>query len=192
MKGDALALLELDSVARGYRALDALVKRAPVRLIDANLVEPGRYLILFAGGVAEVEESYAAGVEIAEQHLVDHLMLPFAHKAIVPAIGGKVLDDEPDTVGVIEATAVASALEACDRSLKDASVRLRGLRVTPALGGRAYFVVQGEQHDVEAAVDAAVAVLNARGRLQRAEVIARPHEEFLAWVLRPAPFTGGR
>lgn len=191
MSGDALALLELDSVARGYRALDALVKRAPVQLLDANLIEPGRYLILFAGGVAEVEEAYAAGVEIAERHLVDHLMLPWAHPSIAPALSGRVLTEAPDTVGIVEANAVASALLACDRAVKDAAVRLRGLRVTPALGGKAYFVVQGEQADVEAAVLVSEAVLSARGQLQRVEVIARPHEEFLAWVLRPAPFTGG-
>ena len=53
---DALAHLELDGVATGLRALDTLVKRAPVDVLEANLVEPGKYLILLAGGVAEVEE----------------------------------------------------------------------------------------------------------------------------------------
>ena len=59
----ALALLEIDSVARGLAALDALVKKAEVEILEVNLVEPGRLLVLFAGGVAEVEEAGGAGRE---------------------------------------------------------------------------------------------------------------------------------
>ena len=65
VRPDALALVEIDSVAIGLRAVDALVKRAPVRLMEANLIEPGRFLVLFEGGVAEVEESLAAARAVA-------------------------------------------------------------------------------------------------------------------------------
>ena len=51
MLGDALGLVELGSLARGYRALDALTKRSPVTVLEANLVEPGKFLLLFCGGV---------------------------------------------------------------------------------------------------------------------------------------------
>ena len=50
----ALSLIEFASLARGLRALDALVKKAPVEILEANLVEPGKFLVLFAWGVAEV------------------------------------------------------------------------------------------------------------------------------------------
>ena len=81
MADEALALLELDAVASGLRALDALVKRAPVRVLEANLVEPGRFLILLCGGVAEVEEARAAGVEAAGGALLHQLLLPMATRA---------------------------------------------------------------------------------------------------------------
>ena len=73
---DALALLELDSVARGLRALDALIKQAPVQMLEANLIEPGRYLILFSGGVAEVEESFRMAREVGNESVVDKMLLP--------------------------------------------------------------------------------------------------------------------
>lgn len=184
--GDALALVELDSIARGYRALDAMVKRAPVEVLEANLVEPGKYLVLFSGGVAEVEESFEAAQEAGEGHLVDTMLLPMVHGAIVPGLRGYVNCKEPDTIGVIEASSVAGLLHACDRALKDAEVVLAGLRLTPALGGKAYFVVHGEQADVEAAAEVATDVL--AERLVQIEVIPRPHEDFLAYLLRPAPF----
>lgn len=179
-------MVELDSIARGYRVVDAMVKRSPVEVLEANVVEPGKYLVLFAGGVAEVDEAFAAAVEVGDAHLVDTLVLPMVHGAIVPALRGFVNCKEPDTIGVIEGISVSTTLHACDRTLKDADVVLAGLRLTPGLGGKAYFVVHGEQSDVEAAADAATAVLGERK--VGVEVIPRPHEDFLATLLRPAPF----
>lgn len=189
---EALALVEVDSVARGLRALDLLVKRAPVQVLEANLVEPGRFLLLFAGGVAEVEEAFAAATEHCAESTVDRLLLPMAHPALLAGLrGAEDREGELDTVGVIEGSRIASTLHACDRSLKDAEVALAGVRVAGGLGGRAYYVVHGQQHDVEAAIEAGAAVLEGRKALHRTECIPRPHGEMLAWLLRRAPFDPG-
>jgi microcompartment protein CcmL/EutN len=191
---DALALVEIDSVALGLRAVDALIKRAPVRLMEANLVEPGRFLVLFAGGVAEVEESLAAARAVAGEALLDNLFLPFAHPLILAGLRGRCVQataDELDTLGVVEGRRIASTLAACDHALKEAAVDLTGLRVVGGLGGRAYFIVHGPQHDVEAALEAAEAVLTAAGQLHSVECIPRPHDEMVGWLLRPAPFHVG-
>jgi len=188
---DALALLEVDAVATGLRTLDALVKRAPVHVLEANLVEPGRFLILFDGGVAEVEEAFDAAVEQAADGLKGKMLLPFAHEALLVGLRGhevRVSADDYDTLGVIEGSGVAATLEACDRALKEALVSLTGIRVAGGLGGRAFFVVHGEQHDVEAAVEAGERVLKAHDRFHRVECIARPHPDMVPWLLRPAPF----
>jgi len=186
---EALALVELDSVARGLRALDALVKKAPVHVLEANLVEPGRYLILFSGGVAEVQESYGAAREMGACSIQDEMLLPQVHPGLLDGLRG--LEDvrhadEMDTLGVVEGARVASTLRACDRSLKDASVRLSGIRVAGALGGKAYYLVFGPQHDVEVAVEIGKEQLG--DQLHRTELIPRPHEEMVAWLLRRAPF----
>lgn len=188
MTGVALALLELNSVARGLRCVDTLVKRSPVCLHEANLIEPGHFLVLFSGGVAEVEESFNAAVEIGAEMIVDRLLLPMVHRGVIAGLAGSVQLQDPDTLGVVEGRHVASLLEACDRSLKDAQVELAGLRVTGGLGGRAYYVVHGVQHDVESALEAGRRVLERRGTLHAIERIARPHPEFLEFLLRPAPF----
>ena len=83
---DALALLEVASLARGVVVADAVAKRASIELIQCEPVSPGKYLILFAGGVAEVEESQAAGAAAAGEALVDRLFLPQAHEQLLPAI----------------------------------------------------------------------------------------------------------
>ena len=57
----ALALLEFNSIAAGIQAADAMVKRAPIDVIKAGTVQPGKYLVLIGGQVADVDESLAAG-----------------------------------------------------------------------------------------------------------------------------------
>lgn len=192
---DALALLELSSVARGYRALDALVKEAPVRVLEANLVEPGRFLILTGGGVAEIEASHRVGVQVAGEDVVDALVIPFLHAAVWEGLEGLGSADGVDTIGIVEGGSISGVLDACDRAMKEADVQLCGLRVATALGGKGFFVVHGTQDAVEAAIATGASVLGARARRVREELVARPHPDFLAWLLRPAPFfvrPGGR
>jgi len=194
---DALALLELGSIARGYRVLDALVKEAPVRVLEANLIEPGRFLILTGGGVAEIEASHRVGREIGAEDVHDHLVIQFVHASVWDGLAGSGSTADIDTVGIIEASSIAAVLHACDRALKEADVQLCGLRIATALGGKGFFVVNGTQDAVEAAIESSVGVLTARGRRVREEMVARPHADFLTWLLRPAPFSaagslGGR
>ncbi len=189
--GDALALVELDSVAGGLRALDALVKKAPVHVLEANLIEPGRFLVLFGGGVAEVEEAFDEALAVGGGGVVDRMHLPWAHEALLGALRGAQdvrSGDQMDTLGVIEGGRIAPTLVACDRALKDAGVSLAGLRVAGGLGGRAYFLVYGPQHDVEAAIEVAAAVLDGAGQRHRVECIPRPHDEMVSWLLRQPPF----
>jgi microcompartment protein CcmL/EutN len=189
---DALALIELDAVARGLRVVDAMVKKAPVRVLEANLIEPGRFLILFSGGVAEVDEAFTEGLAIGEGCVLSQMMLPLVHPSVLAGLRGAELREGPDALdclGVVEGAAVAPVLVACDRALKDADVRLVGLRVAGGLGGRAYFVLAGAQHDVEAALEAAEGALGPA--LHRLERIPRPHADMVPWLLRPAPFRVG-
>ena len=188
---EALALIELDSVARGLRAVDAMVKQATVTIHEANLIEPGKYLILFSGLVAEVEESFTAACTVGADRVVERMLLPVVHPGLTQGLMGVMDVDNPDCVGVVEGQHVPGVLEACDRSLKDADVQLCGVRVAGSLGGKAYYVVHGAQHDVEAALDAGKRVLDKRGTLFAIERIARPHPEFLVWLLRPPPFLPG-
>lgn len=185
----ALSLIEFASLARGLRALDALVKKAPVEVLEANLVEPGKFLVLFAGGVAEVEESHAEALAVGDAEVLGAMLLADAHPGLLSGLRGHVVQtsaDELDCLGVIEGRSIAATLHAADRALKDAYVSLAGLRITGGLGGRAYFVVFGVQHDVEASIEAAEAILG--DACHRTECIARPHAEMVTWLLRPAPF----
>ncbi len=86
MSEAALALLEVSSIARGVVVADAVAKRARIELLQCGPVSPGKYLVLFAGGVAEVDESLAAGAAAAGDSLLDRLFLPQAHEQLLPAV----------------------------------------------------------------------------------------------------------
>ena len=189
--GDALALLEMSGIAAGYFVLDKMVKHSPVQVLEANLVEPGKFLILFSGGVAEVEEAHRAVHLERPDDVVQDILLPFAHPLVLSAVSGRELhrsSEEYDCLGVVETQQIAGALLGADRSLKDAGVSLVGLRLTGGLGGRAFYVICGPQHDVETALIVSEEVLTEKGGVFRKEIITRPHQDMVEWVLRPLPF----
>ena len=71
-----LGVLEYSSIAIGIRALDEMVKVAPVHIIEARTICPGKYLIVFSGDVASVEYAFNKGIDTGKEFLVDSLFLP--------------------------------------------------------------------------------------------------------------------
>ena len=149
----ALALLELDSIAAGIEAGDAMAKRAPIDVIRAGTVHPGKYLVLVGGAVADVEEALAAGREVAGTSVLDVVLLPNVHPEVVAAMRGARRDAAGEALGIIETTTVAAIIEAADAGLKGARVRLLELRLADDLGGKAYLLFDGPVAEVEAAVE---------------------------------------
>ncbi|HEY5089406.1 MAG TPA: BMC domain-containing protein [Polyangia bacterium] len=180
---DALALVELSSIARGHRVADAMLKRAPVALLRADWVSPGKFLVLIEGEVAAVEEAFRAGVEVGGDRIVDRLFLPQPHAVLWEALAGKTnATAEIESLAVVETTTVAATLLGADAAAKAAAVRLVELQLARGIGGKAFFTMTGPLADVEAAVEAAVGILDA-ALLHATEIIAAPHAD-LAGKLR--------
>jgi microcompartment protein CcmL/EutN len=180
----ALACIELSSIARGYRMCDEMAKRAEVRVLQAITVCPGKFIVVIGGEVEPVQQSYAKGLEIGGPAVVDQLILPNAHPQLIPAIEATAVIDEVKAVGVVETFAVASTILAADAACKRAAVRLIEVRLARGIGGKAFFTLTGDQADVEAAIEAAEAILGEQsGLLLRTEVIPRPHPDMVRWLL---------
>jgi microcompartment protein CcmL/EutN len=173
----ALALLEFSSIAAGILAADAMVKRAPIDVIKAGTVQPGKYLVLVGGLVADVEESLAAGREVGGAAAVDFVYLPQVHPDVVTAIGGGRVPEVEDALGVVETTTVAAAIHAADAGIKGAEVRLVEVRLADGLGGKGIVLFSGLVADVEAAVEIGVGVLERPELLVRQVVIPQLHPE---------------
>jgi microcompartment protein CcmL/EutN len=198
--GPALALIELASIAVGIEAGDAMVKRAPVEVVHAGTIQPGRYLVLVAGSVADVEEAFAAGREVGESCLVDTVFLPNVHRQVVAALRGTRRAGTGEALGVVETATVAATIEAADAGVKGAAVELLELRLGDGLGGKGYLLFDGSVADVEAAVAAAVDRISdplassgtvPGSRVPIARVIPQLHREMRA-ELEAAPRFGER
>jgi microcompartment protein CcmL/EutN len=183
----ALGLLELDSIAAGIAAGDAMAKRAPIDVIRAGTVHPGRYLVLVGGAVADVEEALDAGRESGGGCVLDVVFLPNVHPDVVAAMRGVRGEPAGEALGVVETATVAAIIEAADAGLKGARVRLLELRLADDLGGKGYLLFDGTVADVEAAVEIGTArIAGSPGLVWR--VIARLHAEMAENLAADARF----
>jgi bacterial microcompartment shell protein len=172
----ALALLEFSSIAAGVQAGDAMVKRATLTTVHAGTVQPGRFLVLIGGEVAEVEEALKAGKETAPDALNDHIFLPGVHPEVVRALGGRRSPKADDALGIIETSTVPAAIQAADKGVKGAQVNLMEIRLADGLDGKGIVFFTGDVSDVEAAVEIADQALSASQKVRRV-VIPQIHAE---------------
>ena len=173
---DALALMEIDSIARGYLVMDALAKRARVTVKWAKPVTPGKFLILFAGDIASTEEAMMAAQEVAGSKLLGSMLLPQVHVELLAALGGNFSQREMAAVAVVELNHVWSTLECADHALKAAQVGLIQMKLAAGIGGKGYFILVGAHADIIAAQEA-IRGSDLMENLIAIEIIANPQPD---------------
>jgi len=174
--------LEFNSIAVGIKALDGIVKAAPIEVIDAKTICPGKFVVIFSGEVAAVDASLTAGKEIGEGYIVDgegyivdELFIPNLHPQIIPAIIGAVECKIWDAIAVVESFSVVASIEAADIAAKTADVLISEIRLAVGMGGKSYIKMIGDIYQVEAAVNAAVKLISNKGLLCKEVIIPNPH-----------------
>ncbi|TVR05400.1 MAG: BMC domain-containing protein [Spirochaetaceae bacterium] len=174
-----LGAIELTSIARGYRVVDQMVKRAPITLLDARPCSPGKFLVVITGDVASVDEALQIGTRESGSSLFGTIFIPDLMPEVVAAINRTVTVPVTETIGVIESFSAVSVIEASDAAIKAASIGIESISLLQGLGGKAFAVFAGELTDVQTAVDAA------RGRIPDdmfvdLQVIAQVSPELIA------------
>lgn len=180
MQEPALGLIEFKSVAKGIFATDAIAKKAPIKILSTNPVCPGKYLVIFCGEVADVDEALKAGLSAGGDMVINELFLPHLHQDVIPAIAGATNIEKFDALGIIETFSVASCVAAADIAAKNSPIKLIEIRLANGLGGKAFFVMTGELADIESSVAAAKEYVAAEGLLAGCEIIAAPHPDLIA------------
>lgn len=137
-----------------------MVKKAPLHFVKAGTVHPGKYLVLVGGQVAPVEESYREGLNVGQNLIVDHLILPDIHPAVAAAILGVKQPNSAESLGVMETTTVASNIKAADAAVKGADVLVLEIRLADDLGGKAFTFLGGNLENIQAAIDIGSKVIN--------------------------------
>ena len=171
--------VESSSLAKGFDVADAMLKAAAVRLLVSRTVCPGKYVILVAGEVADVQASVDAGAARAAEALVDRFVIPNIHPDVFPAIEGTAAVTEIEALGILETFSVASLIEAADAAAKAARVRLIEIKLAMALGGKGLVTLTGSVAAVESAVAAGASSAGEKGLLVQKVVIPQPRQELL-------------
>lgn len=178
--GSAVAVLELCSVARGIEVADSILWESDIEMLFSEPVQPGKYVMLFTGSVDDLRSAIDKGTSLAGGDLVDQLLLPQVHEQVELGLRRRGnINGQIDALGIVETTTVASAVQAADAALKQATVDLLELRIANGLGGKSYFTVTGEVSDVRASVTVGAGIASERGMLARDVVIPRPHADLV-------------
>ncbi len=188
---EALSLIELSSIAVGTRAVDGLIKKAPVKLERVGTLQPGKFAVLFSGDVASVEQSFEEAKRIGGRSVDDQVLLPFVEPTVYRAVLGAIGDWTGDTVGVIETSTLAATLEAADAAVKGAGVRVIEIRLGDELGGKGIAHLAGEIHDVEAAIEIALERVTRVDRVVQSSITPRFDDELRAKLEQSTRFWGG-
>ena len=172
-----LAVIEFTSIADGIYCADALLKKAPIAMIKAGTVSRGRYLIIFGGSTAAVEESLNEALAVGQPSHLDHAFLPDIHPQVLDALLGQRLPMQQDAVAVLETATVAANVQAAELALKGTKVCLVELRLAEyEMSGKAVSLFNGELPEVEAAMELAGDFLRGRKEYVQHRIICQPHE----------------
>ena len=148
----ALAMIEYSSVAAGITALDVITKTAEVEILSARPICPGKYMILFCGGLSAVNASLEAARRVTS--LIDEFILGSPHPGIFKALSEEVTLPEKAPLGLVETYSGAAAIKAADTAAKTAWVRLEEVHIAHGMCGKSTVMITGELAAVEAALEA--------------------------------------
>ncbi len=177
MNQKSVGLLELSSVAAGFRAADTALKAGDVRLLLSRSICSGKYMVLIGGDPASVESAVNAGCAASQGFLIDHAVIANLEPEVLAAIGRAQVPPPDGALGILESFNVATMIRAADTVAKAAHVQLLELRLAMALGGKAFCTLTGDVSSVNAAVTAGARTLAEAGVLVDAVVLSRPHPD---------------
>lgn len=174
---DAIGFIELNSIAKGIEAADAVLKAADTQLLFARAGCPGKYNIMFCGEVAAVMASTQAAVTLGGANVVDSCVIPRIHPQVIAAVNQAVHPVETGAVGVMEFFSVTASVYGADAAVKAADVSLMDVRLGTGIGGKSFVVLTGDVAAVSEAVKCGINTENAKGMLLSSVVIANPRRE---------------
>jgi len=178
----SIGAIELSSIGVGYQVQDELLKAAEVQILLARTICSGKYLVVFSGLVSDVNASMKAGLEVAGEAIIDHVVIANVHEGVFAALGQSVIleKDQAQALGILESFSGVSILAAADAAAKAGKVTLFRIHVAMALGGKGFCLMTGSVADCRAGVAAGAQEARDRGLLVSEVVIPNPSKELFA------------
>ena len=173
----AIGMIEYQTVSTGMAAADLMIKTADVEVMEAQVVCPGKYIILITGELSAVRASVDASRERFGEKLIDSFVLGNPDESIFPAIYGANEVENKNALGVLETFSVAAMIVAADTAAKTAEVELIEMRLARGMCGKSYMLITGEVAAVSAAIESAERAAGGKGMFLDSSVIANPDDK---------------
>ncbi len=179
----AIGMIEYQTVSTGMAAADLMIKTADVEVMEAQVVCPGKYIILVTGELSAVRASVDASRERFGEKLIDSFVLGNPDESIFPAIYGANEVENKNALGVLETFSVAAMIVAADTAAKTAEVELIEMRLARGMCGKSYMLITGEVAAVSAAIESAERAAGGKGMFLDSSVIANPDDKMWETVM---------
>jgi microcompartment protein CcmL/EutN len=161
-----IGAVEFKSIAKGMLVTDEMLKSAPVSLMLATTLCPGKYLAIVEGGTSSVEKAVETADRLGGRHVFSSFVINGVNSEIIDSISGRSRGVLRGAIGIIESQHMANIISAADVSLDSAEVEIVDAAVQEAVKNAADF-------------------LSSLGSLLAFRVIANPDRDLLKW-LEPA------
>ena len=186
--GNAVGIIELGSIYKGYEVQDAVLKTANVEKLVARTICSGKFFMVVRGTVADVETAIAVAGEVGGFSVVNLATIPNVDPRVFPAIAGCTVIEglgqkKVGALLIIETFSVVSAIKAADLAVKEAELELIRVHVAMAVGGKGFVVMTGDIGALESAVKPAIEYCRQEGMLAGYAIIRNPHDEVLRELL---------
>ena len=179
---NAIGIIELASIYKGFAVQDAVLKAANVEKLVARTICSGKYIILIRGSVSDVEAALETARETGGFAIVEAVIIPRIDPRVFPAIVGPTtvqIERPVDGMLVIETFSVATAIKAADYAVKEADLEINRIHVAMAIGGKGYVVITGNIEALKSASGPAIEYIKEEGMLAGYTLIPHPHAELL-------------
>ncbi len=183
MELKAIAMIELNSIAKGVHAGDDMLKSSAVDLVMAQPICAGKYMVMVSGDVDSVERAWMVGKETAGEFLVDDFVIPNVDPSIFSALTATTRVRDIESLAVIETFSVAAASLATNAAVKTADIDIIEIRCATGLGGKSFVYLTGDVASVNSAVEAGIDRLQGSGLILSHVVIPSPSREIARSIL---------
>jgi len=178
----ALAMIEFGSIAHGFKALDVITKTADVEILVAQIICPGKYMIIFCGNLSATNASLEAARQIPGQ--ISDFLLGSPHPDIFPAIMRESVLPKNTALGLIETLSGTAAIKAADTAAKTAWITLIEIRISHGMCGKSTVLFVGELATVAAALDSAKKEATLNKQLLDTALIPNPDDNMISAIVK--------
>lgn len=169
----SIGIIETRSIAFGYEIADKLLKDYDVELLQCKTKCPGKFIIIICSDTQNVNDAIISIKR--HKNLIGNLLISDAHQKLIDGLKNKFDTYKSGAIGIVESLDIVTGINSLNKILKNNNVNLLKLNLSIMIGGKCYFIINGDLSSVEQAIFGGID----KKRLQTS-VIANPDTELIS------------